>query len=210
MNEVFPQGMKVDFGDIVEALPGLVWTTQDDGRSDFVNRGWREYTGLGLDEAIDLGWQKAIHPDDLTSFVQSWDLIRQSGIARDIDARLRRFDGHYRWFVFRPSRLPQVDGGDERWCWLGSYGDESAILDGRLRRLLDTIPLQMGFLNTSMILEFANLKSLQDFNMTFEQLNQWTSSGIIHADDHETNNKTYRGSALGQDLRVGITLPLPE
>jgi PAS domain S-box-containing protein len=181
--------MKIDFGDIVEALPGLVWTTQADGRSDFVNRGWREYTGLGLDEATGYGWQTAIHPDDLSSFVQSWEAIKGSGTAREIDARLRRSDGQYRWFVFRPSRLRHEGDCDQRWCWLASYGDESASLDGRLRRLLDTIPLQMGFLNTAMVLEFTNLKSLRDFNMTFEQLKQWTSSGIIHADDHETNNK---------------------
>lgn len=176
--------MKIDFGGVVDALPGLVWTTQADGRSDFVNRGWREYTGLGLDEAIDHGWQTAIHPNDLPCFAQSWDRIRQSGVTGEIDARLRRFDGQYRWFVLRPSPLPE-----ERWCWLGSHADENVSADGRLRRLLDAIPLQMGFLNTAMVLEFANLKSLRDFNMTFEQLEQWTSSGIIHVDDHETNYK---------------------
>ena len=90
---------------------------------------------------------------------------------------------------FALRRYRRTDGGDERWCWLGSYADESATTDGRLRRLLDTIPLQMGFLNTAMVLEFTNLKSLRDFNMTFEQLEQWTSSGIIHVDDHETNNR---------------------
>ena len=119
-------GMKIDFGGVVDALPGLVWTTQADGRSDFVNRGWREYTGLGLDEAIGHGWQAAIHPDDLTSFVESWDLIRQSGIGQEIDARLRRFDGQYRWFVFRPSPLPEDESSHPRWCWLGSYADESS------------------------------------------------------------------------------------
>jgi PAS domain S-box-containing protein len=81
VNEVFPQGMKVDFGDIVEALPGLVWTTQADGRSDFLNRAWREYTGLGLDEATGYGWQTAIHPDDLASFAQSWNLISHQASA---------------------------------------------------------------------------------------------------------------------------------
>jgi PAS domain-containing protein len=66
-----PAGMKIDFSAVVDALPGLVWTTQADGRSDFVNRGRRDYTGLDLDKAIDHGWQRAIHPDDLSSFVQS-------------------------------------------------------------------------------------------------------------------------------------------
>jgi PAS domain S-box-containing protein len=123
-------GMKIDFGGVVEALPGLVWTTQADGRSDFINRGWREYTGLGLDDAIGHGWQAAIHPDDLASFERSWDLIRQSGIATEIDARLCRFDGQYRWFVFRPSPLPEDDSSHQRWCWLGPDADESASTAG--------------------------------------------------------------------------------
>ncbi len=156
----------------------MVWTTQADGRCDFVNRRWREYTGLGIDEAIGHGWQTTIHPDDLTSVSQSWVA------CGEIDARLRRFDGEYRWFVIRPSPLEH-----QRWCWLGSYADESASADGRLCRLLDAIPLQMGFLNTSMVLEFTNAKSLRDFDMTFDQLKQWTSSGIIHAEDHERNSK---------------------
>ena len=126
MNEVFPQGMKIDFGDIVEALPGLVWTTQADGRSDFVNRGWREYTGLGLDEAIGYGWQTAIHPDDLTSFVESWGAIRairrRQG-DRCAVAPLRRTIP-----LVRVSPFPVTGGGggDERWCWLGLDADESA------------------------------------------------------------------------------------
>lgn len=182
-------GMKIDFGGVVDALPGLVWTTQADGRSDFVNRGWREFTGLGLDEAIGHGWQTAIHPEDLTSFRRSWELIRRSGIAKEMDARLRRFDGQYRWFVLHPSPLPEDDSRHQRWCWLGLDADERAATDGRLRRLFDMMPIQVGFLNGAMVLEFANAQSLKDFNMTFEQLEQWTTSGIIHVDDHEKNHR---------------------
>ena len=202
-------GMNIDFGGVVDALPGLVWITQADGRSDFVNRGWREYTGVGLNEALGHGWQAAIHPDDLTSFVGSWDLIRQSGIGQEIDARLRRFDGQYRWFVCRPSPLPEDESSHPRWCWHASYADESSAADGRLRRLLDAIPLQIGFLNTAMILEFANLKSLQDFNMTFEQLNQWTSSGIIHVDDHERNHRHVQALLSGQTFRTDLRFLYP-
>jgi PAS domain S-box-containing protein len=108
----------VDLDKIVSALRALVWTTQNDGRCDFVNRYWCEYTGLGPDVAFDLGWQKAIHSDDVTSCMESWSAIRQSGVAKEIDARVRRCDGEYRWFVFHPSIMEDVSGRD-RWCWLG-------------------------------------------------------------------------------------------
>jgi PAS domain S-box-containing protein len=180
--------MRIDFGRVVNALPAPVWTTQGDGRSDFVNRYWCEYTGLGTEVALDHGWQEAIHPDDLTSFLDAWSVIRQSGVAKEIEARLRRFDGEYRWFVFHPS--PMEDAGDRgRWCWLGSYADESAVLDGRLRRFFDILPWQAGFLNDRLVSEFSNQQALRDFNMTQQELAQWTTSGIIHADDHEKNLK---------------------
>ena len=148
---------EVDLGRVVNALPALVWTTQGDGRSDFVNRYWCEYTGLGPDAALDHGWQRAIHPDDLTSFLDCWSVIQQSGVAKEIDARLRRFDGEYRWFVFRPSFMEDVSGRG-RWCWLGLNVDESASLDGRLRRFFDMLPWQAGFLNTAGVSEFSNLQ----------------------------------------------------
>jgi PAS domain S-box-containing protein len=138
---------QIDLEKIVRALPALVWTTQSDGRCDFVNRYWGEYTGLGPDVAFDLGWQQAIHPDDLTSSLESWNAVMQSGGGKEIDARVRRWDGEYRWFVLRPSVMGEVSGRD-KWCWHGMYADESAEIDGRLRRVFDSLPqLQQVVLN---------------------------------------------------------------
>ena len=169
-------GAEVDLGKVVNALPALVWTTRGDGRSDFVNRHWCEYTGLGPPEALDHGWQTAIHPDDLASFLECWSVIQQSGVAKEIDGRLRRFDGEYRWFVFRPSFMEGASG-DGSWCWLGVNADEGPSLDGRLRRFFDILPWQAGFLNTDYVSEFSNRQALNDFKMTQEQLMRWTTSG---------------------------------
>ena len=179
---------EIDLGRVVNALPALVWTTQDDGRSDFVNRHWCEYTGLGLDVALDHGWHKAIHPDDLTPLLESWSVIRQSGVGKEIDARLRRSDGEYRWFVFRPSLMEDAPGR-ARWCWLGSPADENTSTDGRMRRFFDILPWQAGFLDRNGVLEFTNRQSLEDFGMTQVQLEQWTKYGIIHVDDAEAVSK---------------------
>ena len=172
----------VDLDKVVSALPALVWTTRDDGLCDFVNRYWREYTGLGPDVAFGLGWQKAIHSEDVTSCLESWGAVRQSGVAKEIDVRVRRCDGDYRWFVFQPSIMEDASGQD-RWCWLGLYADESASIDGRLRRVLDSLPIRAGFLNTAGYSTFSNAQALDDFDMTQEELSRPTRSGIIHADD---------------------------
>ena len=195
----------LDLGGVVNALPAPVWTTREDGGCDFVNRHWCEYTGLGREAGLDDGWQRAIHPDDLPTFLDCARTIRASRLARDIDARLRRRDGEYRWFVFRPSLMD--DGGRIRWCWLGLHADESASTDGRLRRLFDMLPIQAGFLNANCVLEFTNLQSLKDFGMTQKELEQWTKSGIIHVDDHESNYRNIKalmtsGELMDQQLRM--------
>ncbi len=178
----------VGMDEIVNALPALVWTTHSDGRSDFVNRYWGEYTGLRPDESHGHGWQTAIHPDDRAPFLDCWYTVRQSGIPQDIDARMRRFDGEYRWFACRPSFM-RGDGSLGRWCWHGVYADESPTLDGRMRRFFDILPWQAGFLNTSYVSEFSNKQALSDFSMTQSELEQWRTSGIVHVDDHERNDK---------------------
>jgi PAS domain-containing protein len=81
---------KIDFGCVVDALSALVWTTQDDGRGDFVNRAWREYMALTIDEAAGHGWQTAIHPEDRTSFTHAWD----RGVIGP-NLRCRRLAGWY-------------------------------------------------------------------------------------------------------------------
>jgi PAS domain S-box-containing protein len=197
---------EVDLARVVHSLPALVWTTQGDGRSDFVNRSWCEYTGLGPDVALDHGWQSAIHPDDLPSLLNCWGANRQSGVLQDIDGRLRRFDGEYRWFVFRATLMKDVNGHGH-WCWLGLHADESASLDGRMRRFFDMLPWQAGFLNAAGVSEFSNRQALKDFNMTQVELEQWRTSGIIHADDHEKNEKAATallatGEMMDQQIRL--------
>jgi PAS domain S-box-containing protein len=76
-----------------------VWTAAPDGSVDSFNQRWCEYTGLSLDEASGLGWQSAIHPEDRPELLERWQSIRDSGVAGEMEARLRHFDGGYRFFL---------------------------------------------------------------------------------------------------------------
>lgn len=176
--------MEINLGGVVDALSALIWTTRGDGRSDFVNRGWRQYTGLGAEASQGLGWQAAIHPEDIGEFLETWDVIRQTGADKEIYIRLRRFDGEYRWFTLRPSLDPERAGPEPRWCWLAMDADEGPVTDGRLRRLFDMLPIQAAFLNQAGTSEFSNRQVLHDYDMTLEQLAAWQTSGAIHQDDH--------------------------
>ena len=91
--------MENELSRVVDALPGLVWTALPGGRFDLLNRRWCEYTGMKLAEACDCGWQSAVHPDDLSSFLERWRSILASGQLAEIEARFRGFDKEYRRFL---------------------------------------------------------------------------------------------------------------
>jgi len=112
--------MENELSGVVDALPGLIWTARPDGQFDFFNQRWCQYTGLGAEEAYGHGWQAAIFPEDLPELLESWQSILASGEAAEMEARLRRFDGAYRWFLFRISPLADSSGRLIKWCGMNT------------------------------------------------------------------------------------------
>src|SRR5215510_10031771 len=120
------QALKDQLRLVIDSIPGLVWTTLPDGHADFLNQRWRDYTGLSLEQAAGWGWRPAIHPDDLARLESEWRATLASGKPIEIEARLRRFDGEYRWFLFRGVPLRDETGNIVKW-----YGTNTDIEDRR-------------------------------------------------------------------------------
>lgn len=99
----------------IDTIPGLVWTSLPDGTIEYLNKRWLDYTGLRLEEASGWGWQAAIHPEDLPGLLTYWKSILAAGRPGQCEARLRRFDGEYRWFLFQGVPLYDVAGKVTKW-----------------------------------------------------------------------------------------------
>lgn len=97
------------FHNMAEALPEIIWTADPQGNDDFFNRKCFEYTGLTAEQMKGSGWKTVVHPDDLEDTCSKWQGALLSGIAYEVEYRLRGNDGHYRWFLgrARPIRGPQ-------------------------------------------------------------------------------------------------------
>ena len=106
---------------LVDAIPTLVWSTAADGSAIFLNRRWLEYTGLSREQAIGWGWTTTIHPDDRDRLVEYWESLLATGRPGETEARMRRSDGHYRWFLFRGEPVHDASGATIR--WFGSNTD---------------------------------------------------------------------------------------
>jgi len=182
--------MENDLGLVVDTLPGLVWTALPDGNVDFLNRYWCEYTGLGVDAAHGSGWQTAIHPEDLPGLLERWRSILASGEPSRMEARLRRFDGEYRWFDFLTRPLVDASGQIVKWC--GVIADiedhrrsEQAlrVREEHYRSIADSIPALITFMSPASAIESVNRHVLEYFGATLEELKSWTVGHAVHRDD---------------------------
>ena len=108
----------------IDTIPVLAWCTRPDGSTEFLNQRWLDYTGLAIEEARGWGWKVAIHPDDLPRLLDVWHGLLTSGKPGELEARLRRADGAYRWFLFRVEPLRDSQGTIVKW-----YGTNTDIDD---------------------------------------------------------------------------------
>jgi len=106
---------------VVDTIPTLAWSARSDGSADFFNQRWLDYTGLSPEQARDWGWTVALHSDDLNGLVDYWRSVLASGESGEIEGRLRRFDGVYRWFLFRAT--PSLDNDGRVVKWFGTNTD---------------------------------------------------------------------------------------
>jgi formate hydrogenlyase transcriptional activator len=149
---------------VVDAIPTLVWSAHPDGSAEFFNQRWLDYTGLSTEQARDSGWTVALHPEDRGRLMDYWGHLLASGKAGEIEARLRRYDGEYRWFLFRAE--PFRDNHGDIFKWFGANTDiedrkraeallaaekrtlemiaSGACLPDILKSLCDTIDAQAG------------------------------------------------------------------
>ena len=95
--------------EVIETIPVMAWSAAADGAAEFFNRRWLDYAGLSADQVHGWGWTSAVHPDDLSRLADYWRSVLASGAPGEFEARLRRFDGVYRWFLFRAT--PSLDHG---------------------------------------------------------------------------------------------------
>ncbi len=114
---------------IVDALPAHAWCSGADGYSVFCNQQWLDYSGLSPEAARGWSWRDAIHPEDAVAFSKKWSEVSASGAPFDAEARFRRFDGEYHWFLVRAVPLRDESGVIIKWFGTNTNIDERRKAD---------------------------------------------------------------------------------
>ncbi|NJR53027.1 MAG: PAS domain S-box protein [Leptolyngbyaceae cyanobacterium CSU_1_3] len=103
---------------IADTIPLIVWTTDPYGNygdTDYVNQRWTEYTGLTAEQATAYGWQNLIYSEDLPAVQAFWSEACETALLYEIEYRLRRADGMYRWHLVKGLPLRNEQGQVIKW-----------------------------------------------------------------------------------------------
>jgi PAS domain S-box-containing protein len=108
------------YRNLADSIPHMVWKAKNDGMFDYFNRIWIDYTGLSQEKSIGLGWQSAIHEDDLNEFLKTWIHSMNTNKAFETEARIKKSSGEMRWHWVRA--IPEMSGNMVS-AWIGTCSD---------------------------------------------------------------------------------------
>jgi PAS domain S-box-containing protein len=119
----------------LDALPHLVWVAAPDGALEYMNRRCAEYTGVPIDDLLGWDWGWVMHPSDLPGTLAVWNASIRAGTPHEVEFRIRRSDGEYRWFLARAEPVRDSAGHVTRWFGTCTDIDESRRAVDHLRSM---------------------------------------------------------------------------
>ena len=103
------------FRTAAEALPGLLFISEEGVGNTYVNEGMRRFSGLTDEDLLSDRWAMIVHPDDRIPSIARWQDAAAKGGLFEAEYRLRRHDGAWRWHAVRALPLPSEPGVPRRW-----------------------------------------------------------------------------------------------
>lgn len=189
---------------VIDTIPSLAWSTLPDGSGEFWNKRWYDYTGLTPEECLGSGWHRSVHPEDVTPLMIKWAEVLASGQAGEGEARFRRHDGVFRWFLIRAEPLRDETGGVVRWYGISTdiedrkQAEEKLRQDEReLRRITDVTAQMIAIHDPDGEPIYANQAMLDYTGLTIDDVaRQEVRSRTIHPEDLERFNAERRAALL--------------
>ena len=190
---------------LTEALPQLVWTATPDGACDYFSTQWTQYTGVPASQLLGWRWLEVLHPDDREATRQLWtDSVAGRG-AYDVEYRVRRWDGEYRWFKTRGVPIRNSAGGIFKW-----FGTCTDITDGKLaeeelresehrwRSLTEALPQLVWTATPDGACDYFSTQWTQYTGVPASQLLGWRWLEVLHPDDREATRQLWTDSVAGR------------
>jgi PAS domain S-box-containing protein len=109
------------FRTLIDFVPDMLWMTDADGSASYFGRRYQAYTGMSMRALLGFGWKESLHPEDWERVEQAWSDSIRTEDSYEVEYRIKRADGVFRWFVARA--IPIHDSNGKIIQWLGSATD---------------------------------------------------------------------------------------
>ena len=105
----------LEFRTLAETVPALLFVINRNGKAIYTNASFHRYTGMPHERVDGLGYLDVLHPEDQTRALQLWDQVAYTTEAYEVEYRIRRHDGIYRWHQVRGAPVLDANGNAVRW-----------------------------------------------------------------------------------------------
>nr|WP_283251164.1 SpoIIE family protein phosphatase [Rhabdothermincola salaria] len=135
--EISLRESEAQFRSMADSVPVMIWVTDSEGTCTYLSKRWYDFTGQTPETGLGLGWLEATHPDDRERVEESFLSAAADHRPFELDYRLRRDDGSYRWTL--DAGTPRTGADGEFLGYVGSVIDITGRKEAeeRLRRLHD-------------------------------------------------------------------------
>jgi len=197
---------------IINTIPMLAWSTGPDGFVEFLNQRWLDYAGMSAEEGAGWGWAAAIHPEDAKRLLNYWQAAMVSGTDVDVEARMRRFDGVYRWFLFRANPLRDDAGNILKWYGTNTDIDDRKRAEEALRlrelnllQITETIPEMLWSATPDGAIDYCNGRLLEYTGFSHEDIMSDGWMKLLYPDDVGPAAETWKSCVeSGTPYRVEV------
>ncbi|MGC1269453.1 MAG: PAS domain-containing protein, partial [Croceibacterium sp.] len=181
----------------INTIPAIVWSAAPDGLLDFVNQHFCDFVGLTSEEILGLGFYRIFHPDDTAHLLSEWQDIMSSGQPREVEGRLLRHDGEFRWCTLRQKPISDASGRVIKWYGVvldiedrkraetDFEGAKSALVasEQNLKLIIDSLPVLAWSAKPDGSADFVNQSWTDYVGASAEQILDWGFLKFYHPDD---------------------------
>jgi PAS domain S-box-containing protein len=130
---------------LADAMPQIVWTAKPDGKVEYNNQRWFDYTGMSIEQAEKSGWEKILHPDDYRNVIERWQEALTTASNYEVEYRFKRAsDGVYRWHIGRAFPLRNQDGEIVQWVGTSTDIDDQKRANHELEKRVAERSLELA------------------------------------------------------------------
>ncbi len=195
---------------MIDTIPGMAWSTTADGYADTFNKQFADFMGKPVEALLGAGYLEPFHPDDLDRMLAEWGQMLASKTGGDIEGRVRRADGEYRWLIFRCNPLLNAEGEVVRWYGVNLDIEdrkraEAAVVasERNVSLILDSLPVLVWSAKDGGSADFVNQRYVDYVGLPADQILDFGFADVIHPDDVESLMTAWR-EAQDKDTSLAV------